>query len=283
MLANLPLIPCTHAEFLSVLTMRSSILAAAWLSETFAENGSVTTNWRLASSVAIGTTAISEYSPRSRRCASKSACPCSSRTRSGQSCKSSPVMGWRAAPLWAREYALRARASGASKHRARPNRAETEAWSLQMKAYGGPAQPSPTIGQCLNGGFAWLEIECKRCKTRASLPLAAIRRPRNMPIWKLAAALKCRSCRQRELSPVAMPTARRLICIYARKFASNTVHARGIPISSDDAFFHFGGGMAVRNLCRERLSDDQLAACQFGGDWDNCYIGVLAAIAAMRQ
>src|SRR3954453_1300357 len=209
MLANLPLIPCTRAEFLSVLTMRSSILAAAWLSETFAENGSVTTNWRLASSVAIGTTAISEYSPRSRRCASKSACPCSARTRSGQSCKSSPVMGWRAEPLWAREYALRARASGASKHRARPNRAETEAWSLQMKAYGGPAQPSPTIGECLNGGFAWLEIECKRCKTRASLPLDAIRRPRNMPIWKLAAALKCRSCRQRELSPVAMPTARR--------------------------------------------------------------------------
>jgi hypothetical protein len=31
------------------------------------------------------------------------------------------------------------------------------------------------------------------------------------------------------------------------------LHARGIPISSDDAFFHFGGGMAVRNLCRERL------------------------------
>ena len=26
------------------------------------------------------------------------------------------------------------------------------------------------------------------------------------------------------------------------------LHARGIPISSDDAFFHFGGGMAVRNL-----------------------------------
>ena len=62
------------------------------------------------------------------------------------------------------------------------------------------------------------------------------------------------------------------------------LHARGIPISSDDAFFHFGGGMTVRNLCRERLSDDELAACcPFGGDWDNCYIGVLAAIAAMRQ
>src|SRR4029077_16016938 len=52
------------------------------------------------------------------------------------------------------------------------------------------------------------------------------------------------------------------------------LHARGIPIRSDPAFFHFGGGMAIRNLCRERLSDDDLAAC--GGlraDWDNCYIG----------
>jgi hypothetical protein len=59
------------------------------------------------------------------------------------------------------------------------------------------------------------------------------------------------------------------------------LHARGIRISSDPAFFHFGGGMAVRNLCRERLTDDELAACcGLGGVWDNCYIGVLAAIAA---
>jgi len=34
-----------------------------------------------------------------------------------------------------------------------------------MEGYGGPAQPSPTIGQCLNGGFGWLEVECNRCKT----------------------------------------------------------------------------------------------------------------------
>jgi hypothetical protein len=32
-------------------------------------------------------------------------------------------------------------------------------------------------------------------------------------------------------------------------------HARGLPISSDPAFFHFGGGMSVRNLCRQRLGD----------------------------
>jgi hypothetical protein len=72
--------------------------------------------------------------------------------------------------------------------------AEAYAWTLRMEGYGGPAQPAPTIGQCLNGGLGWLEVECNRCKTRASLPLDAIRRPRDTPIWKLEAALKCRSC-----------------------------------------------------------------------------------------
>jgi hypothetical protein len=62
------------------------------------------------------------------------------------------------------------------------------------------------------------------------------------------------------------------------------LHARGLAISDDDAFFHFGGGLTVRNLCRERLSDDALATCGgLGADWDNCYIGVLAAIGAMRH
>jgi hypothetical protein len=85
------------------------------------------------------------------------------------------------------------------------DRAEAEAWSVRMEGYGGPAQPSPTIGQCLNGGLGWLEVECNRCKTRASLPLEAIRRPRNTPIWKLEASLKCRSCRKgRSAPPVRM-------------------------------------------------------------------------------
>src|SRR3954452_5564663 len=61
------------------------------------------------------------------------------------------------------------------------------------------------------------------------------------------------------------------------------LHAHGSPISSEEAFFHFGGGMAVRNLCRERLSDDELAKYCLFGDWDRCYIGVLAAIGATRH
>jgi hypothetical protein len=80
------------------------------------------------------------------------------------------------------------------------DRTEVHAWSLRMEGYGGPAQPSPTIGQCINGGYGWLEVECNRCKTRASLPLDAIRR-RDTPIWKLEAALKCRSCRKGRYAP----------------------------------------------------------------------------------
>jgi hypothetical protein len=54
---------------------------------------------------------------------------------------------------------------------------------------------------CLNGGYGWLEVECHRCKTRASIPLDAIRRPRQTPIWKLEAALKCRSCKKGRYAP----------------------------------------------------------------------------------
>ena len=77
--------------------------------------------------------------------------------------------------------------------------------SIQMEGYGGPGQPSPTIAQCLNGGYGWLEVMCHRCETRASIPLDAIRRPRDTPIWKLEAALKCRSCKKgRNAPPVHM-------------------------------------------------------------------------------
>jgi len=97
------------------------------------------------------------------------------------------------------------RAEGARKRAAEAireaDRAEAEAWSIRMEGYGGPAQPSPTIAQCLNGGYGWMEIECNRCKTRASIPLEAIRRPRDTPIWKLEGSFRCRSCGTRRYKP----------------------------------------------------------------------------------
>jgi hypothetical protein len=72
--------------------------------------------------------------------------------------------------------------------------AECLLWSEQMEGFGGPAQPSPTIAQCLNGGYGWLEVKCKKCEANASIPLEHVRRTRDTPIWKLEAALRCRSC-----------------------------------------------------------------------------------------
>src|ERR1700722_2029555 len=107
---------------------------------------------------------------------------------------------WGGQILGAKMRATGARAAAQKAARA-ADRAEAEAWSLQMEGEGGPAQPSPTIGQCLHGGYGYLEVKCHRCETRASLPLDAIRRPRDTPIWKLEAALKCRSCRKGRYAP----------------------------------------------------------------------------------
>ena len=114
-------------------------------------------------------------------------------TKSRQTIYGGRIMGAKIRAEGAREAAKKAIREA--------DRAEAEAWSIRMEGYGGPAQPSPTIGQCLNGGLSWLEVECNRCKSRASLPLDAIRRPRDTPIWKLEAALKCRSCRKGRYAP----------------------------------------------------------------------------------
>src|SRR5438132_9549507 len=81
------------------------------------------------------------------------------------------------------------------------DRAEAHAWSLRMEGFGGPAQPSPTIAQCLNGGYGWLEVQCQRCKTKISIPLDAVKRPRDTPIWKLESAFRCRSCGTKRYKP----------------------------------------------------------------------------------
>jgi hypothetical protein len=78
--------------------------------------------------------------------------------------------------------------------------------------YGGPAQPSPTITQCLNGGYGWLQVKCRPCETEASIPLEHVRRPRDT-IWKLEAALKCRSCRTPRYSPPVNQTFPTFGCI----------------------------------------------------------------------
>jgi hypothetical protein len=77
---------------------------------------------------------------------------------------------WGGAIMGAKMRAKGAR-EAAQKAAREANRAEAHAWSLQMEGYGGPAQPSPTIGQCISGGYGFLEGRCHRCDTKASIPL----------------------------------------------------------------------------------------------------------------
>ena len=55
------------------------------------------------------------------------------------------------------------------------------------RAMVGSSAALPDLRSGLNGGLGWLEVECNRCKTRASIPLDAIWRPRDLPLWKLEA------------------------------------------------------------------------------------------------
>jgi len=52
--------------------------------------------------------------------------------------------------------------------------------------------------------------------------------------------------------------------------------ARGVRIGSTDLRFHFGVGMAVRNVLREVVPDDALP----GEQWDDYYRGALYALVA---
>ena len=46
-----------------------------------------------------------------------------------------------------------------------------------------------------------MEVKCHRCETSANIPLDAIRRPRDTPIWKLEGSFRCRSCGTRRYKP----------------------------------------------------------------------------------
>jgi hypothetical protein len=99
-------------------------------------------------------------------------------------------------PLWLsdirRKNSRRGRTRSAKQAMREADRADAEAWPIRMAGTrAGPAQPSPTIAQCLNGGYGWLQVKCRRCETEASIPLEHVRRPRDTLIWKLEAALKC--------------------------------------------------------------------------------------------
>lgn len=63
----------------------------------------------------------------------------------------------------------------------------------------------------------------------------------------------------------------------------NEYRARA-TVEDDDPFFHFGTGMAVRNILRQRLSDSELAPTDENyWNWDDLYIGALREMLDMAD
>ncbi|MDA9547889.1 hypothetical protein ACM43_26280 [Bradyrhizobium sp. CCBAU 45321] len=85
--------------------------------------------------------------------------------------------------------------------RAREARKEADklacvAWNSRMLGYKGPAQPSPTIGDAINGGYPYLEVRCHGCDTNQTIALDIIRRPKTTPIHELERYMRCKDCSQ---------------------------------------------------------------------------------------
>ncbi|MGY4334947.1 phage FluMu protein Com [Bradyrhizobium sp. LB7.2] len=78
-----------------------------------------------------------------------------------------------------------------------------ESWNERIWSDGEPIDPSPTIDQAVNGGYAWLEIECSRCKTKRDVDLAALRHPPTTFVHDLASRLRCSKCAKSGRRPAA--------------------------------------------------------------------------------
>lgn len=76
------------------------------------------------------------------------------------------------------------------------DRATCRLWSERMEGFGGPAQPSPTIGQAVASGYQFLKIKCRRCDTFGAIDLGLIYRTAGTEIWKLESSLGCSACRK---------------------------------------------------------------------------------------
>src|SRR3954465_2439344 len=80
-----------------------------------------------------------------------------------------------------------------------------ESWNERMWSDGEPIDPSPTIDKAVNGGFAWLEIRCTRCKMPSDVNLAAMKHPPTTFVHDLASRLRSRKCAKQGRGPAQTP------------------------------------------------------------------------------
>jgi hypothetical protein len=95
-------------------------------------------------------------------------------------------------------YGSSVRAAGerATEARKQADRLACEAWNKRMLGFQGPAQPSPTLGEALNAGYAYLEVRCLGCDTTQTVALDIVRRPKATPVHELERYMRCRTARR---------------------------------------------------------------------------------------
>jgi len=89
---------------------------------------------------------------------------------------------------------VRASAERAAEARKKADQLACEAWNKRMLAFQGPAQPSPTLADALNGGYLYLEVKCLGCNTHQAVALDVVRRRKTTPIHELERYVRCRHC-----------------------------------------------------------------------------------------
>jgi hypothetical protein len=92
--------------------------------------------------------------------------------------------------------AIRASVERAEQARKGADKLACEAWNNRMLGYKGPAQPSPTLGDALNAGYAYLEVRCLGCDTHQTVALDIVRRHKATPIHELERYMRCKDCSQ---------------------------------------------------------------------------------------
>jgi hypothetical protein len=91
---------------------------------------------------------------------------------------------------------VRIAAERAAEARREADKLACEGWTKRMLAFKGPAQPSPTLGDALNAGYAYLEVRCLGCDTHQTVVLDIVRRPKTTPIHELERYMRCKDCSQ---------------------------------------------------------------------------------------
>ena len=89
---------------------------------------------------------------------------------------------------------IRASAERAAAARKEADRLACEAWNKRMLGCGGPAQPSPMLGDALSSGYGYLEVCCLGCDTHQTIALDIVPRPKATPIHELERYMRCKDC-----------------------------------------------------------------------------------------